>query len=311
MRILIMGSGAVGGYFGAVLSRGGEDVTFVARGAHREEIEARGLRVHSVTSGDFTIRPPAVERPDGSWKADLVLFCVKGYDSNAAIELIAPAVGESTSLLTLQNGIGSGDQLRAAFGAEKVLLGVTYIDATRTGPGVVEETGGQTCNIIFGEADGRVTERAVAVRDTLAAAEIDVVLSENVAKEQWDKLIYICGLSGMMCISRGSMAEVMDTPETREITRLVVQEAASVGRAAGVDLDEDVAETTLDNLDARKHVSGSSMFTDLTRGNPLEVGVLNGAVARIGKGLGVSTPANEFITSCLAVAHNRAMAARG
>ena len=153
-----MGSGGVGGYYGALLFRSGQDVTFVARGEHLDAIRDQGLRVESVTSGDFTVHPPATDRPSGAWKADMVLFCVKGYDNAGAIATMGPALGADTSVLTLQNGIGSGDELASAFGDKSVLLGLTYINAVRRGPGVVAELGG-ACNIVFGEEDGGLTPR--------------------------------------------------------------------------------------------------------------------------------------------------------
>ena len=308
--MLAVGSGAVGGYYGAVLHRAGHEVTFVARGEHRDAIEAEGLRVKSTTSGDFTIHPEAVERPTASHTVDLALFCVKGYDNATAVEVMAPAIGPETAILTLQNGIGSGEVLSEAFGSEKVLLGVTYVDATRTAPGVVEEYGGSG-NIIFGEQDGSRSERAAAVYDAMREAGVAVELSTDVERALWSKLVYICALSGMMCIANSSMEEVLDTPATLDLTRRVIAEAAAVAAARNVGLADDVVERTMARFfKFRGHMS-SSMHTDLKRGNPLEVGVLNGAVARLGKELGVATPVNEFIAACLTVANNRAAKQRG
>ena len=309
MKILVMGSGAVGGYYGAVLSRGGHDVTFVARGEHLDAIREHGLRIESVASGDFAIRPPATDRPDGSWNGELVLYCVKGYDNAEAIATLRPAVGENTSILTLQNGIGSGDELGAAFGPERVLLGVTYIDAVRREPGVVAEVGGRS-GIIFGQEDGRQTPKAQAIRDVMVGAGIDAVLSSNVTKDLWEKLIHICALSGMMCITRSTMAEIVATPEARSLMRSVMQEAEAVARAKGVELSQDYVEGRMTYFDQTREGTVSSMFTDLERGNRLEVGVLNGAVTRLGVELGIATPANEFVTACLTVAHNRAVSDR-
>ena len=134
MKIMVMGTGAVGGYYGAVLSRAGMDVTFIARGEGLAAIRERGLRAESVTSGSFVVHPAAFQKPAEAEVPDLVLFCVKGYDNAGAIELLRPAVGDCTTVLTLQNGIGSGEELGAAFGREKVLLGVTYVDAVRMDP---------------------------------------------------------------------------------------------------------------------------------------------------------------------------------
>lgn len=309
MKVLVIGSGAVGGYFGAVLNRGGHEVEFVARGEHLEAIRQRGLRIESVTSGDFTIRPEVAERPAGNTKADLVLFCVKGYDNPEAIEIMAPAVGPDTAVLTLQNGLGSGDELAAAFGSDRVLLGVTYIDAVRKEPGVVAELGGH-CNIIFGEESGEETPRAVAVRDALSGAGIEIKLSSDVRVELWNKLIFICALSGMTCITRAPIGAVLATPETLDLTWKVMREAEVVGRAQGVELDEGIVETNMGVLERLGESGISSMYMDLQRSNRLEVGVLNGAIDRLGKEAQVPTPVNSFITACLTVAHNRAIAQR-
>ena len=305
MRVLVMGAGAVGGYFGGVLSKGGEDVIFMARGQHLEAIKSGGLRVESVTSGDFIIHPTVQDKLDGSWQADLTLFCVKGYQNEEAIEAIRPAVGDDTTILTLQNGIGSADQLASAFGREKVMSGAAYIDAMRKAPGIVAELGGE-CRIVFGEEDGRETERAVRIRDTLHKAGIEAHLSANVSKALWNKLIYICALSGMTCIARASFAEVMGTPETLDLTWRVMREAAEAGRAKGIDLDEDIVESTMAGFQEFKEDLISSMHLDLEAGNPLEIAFLNGAVSRIGKEAGVATPVNDFIAACLSVADGRA-----
>lgn len=307
---MVMGSGAVGGYFGAVLARADHAVTLIARGEHLDAIREGGLRVESVTSGNFGVRPNAVPEPDGSSEADLALFCVKGYDNDAAISAMAPGVGPDTTILTLQNGLGSGDELGRAFGADRVLLGATYIDAVKKAPGVVAEHGGD-CNIILGAESGGETEAAVEARNALRDAGIDAALSGRITVDLWSKLIFICALSGMTCITRGTMAEVLDTPETLDMCRRVMREVEAVGRARRVDLDDDVVDAKLAALQAEKHDILSSMKTDLDRGSPLEVHVLNGAVARMGEEVGVPTPANSFIADSLTVHHNRAMADRG
>ena len=307
MKILVMGSGAVGGYYGALLARNGQDVTFVARGAHLDAIRADGLRVECATAGDFVVDSPVTERPDGSWIADLVLFSVKSYHNPVAMKIVAPAVGQGTAILTLQNGIGSGGELATSFGPERILVGAAYLEARMTAPGVIAQLGGPA-RIVFGEPDGAVTDRAGEVRDVLAAAGIDVELSPDVMKELWHKLIFICGLSGMTCICRGSFAEVMDTPETTEVTRRVVEEATAVARATGVDVDRDIVDSAMSHFHREKDSLISSMHADLLAGRPLEVAMLNGAVARLGGKAGVPTPVNDLITACLSIADGRARA---
>ena len=305
MKALVMGTGAVGGYFGAALSRSGEEVVFVARGRHREAIEAEGLRIESVASGNFTIHAPVLEKLDGAWQADLVLFCVKGYHNAEAMETIRPAVGAATTILTLQNGVGSADQLAGAFGREKPIAGAAYIHAMRRAPGVVAEVGGH-CRIVFGEHDGRETPRATSIRDAFRAAGVEIELSTNVSKALWNKLVFICALSGMTCATRASFPEVLDTPETLDLTWRVMREAEAVARASGVELDGDVVESTMAEFQETRDELTSSMFLDLEAGNPLELSLLNGAVSRIGGEVGVPTPVNDFITACLSVANNRA-----
>lgn len=305
MKIVVMGAGAVGGYYGALLHRSGQEVVFVARGEHLRAVRARGLRVESVSDGAFTIPAVATDRLDGAWKAELALFCVKSYHNPAAIEALRPAVGPNTPILTLQNGIGGGDELAAAFGPEKVLLGASYVNAARTAPGEVAELGGGN-RIAFGEPDGRLTPRAKKAHDVFKAAGIDAVLSVNVKKSLWEKLVYICALSGMTCLTRVSFSEVLRTPQTLDLTWRVMREAAAVGRAYGVALNERVAEATMQAFRAAEEELISSMYLDLQRGNRLEVGVLNGAVSRIGNEVGVDTPVNDIIAACLTIADNRA-----
>ena len=310
MKVLVMGSGGVGGYYGAVLLRAGHDVTFVARGDHLDAIRRDGLRVESVGTGNFTIHPVATNKPDSSHAADLVLFCVKGYDNDGAIPLMAPAVTAHTSILTLQNGIGSGDVLAQAFGVEKILLGATYIDAEKTAPGVVAETG-RFREIVFGAESGDRSDKAVAVRDALMSAGVDVDLTSAVASELWAKLIYICALSGMMCITRATFPEILANPDTEQMTWATMREVEAVAEARGIVLRPQVVEQTMERFRQVKANGISSMYVDLQRGGPLEIGVLNGAVSRFAKELSVATPINDFIVACLTIAHDRAVTSRG
>ena len=315
MKILIMGSGAVGGYFGGVLSRAGHEVVFIARGSHLEAINRSGLRVQSDATGTFEVQASAMECPDGSWKADLILYCVKGYDNHTGVPTIGPSVGDDTVVLTLQNGMGSVDALAAAYGKDAVLPGLTYIDATRTGPGAVSEFGLKAPDLVFGEEDGtdsdRVSDRVARVREALDVEGIDVKVADDITKELWSKFIYICGLSGSTCITRSTFEQVVMTPATLEFTRSIMREAYTVAEAKGVNIAPDYVDTTVDYFVSINGENTSSMYTDLMRGSPIEVEVLNGAVARIGAEMSIPTPVNSFIATCLSLYHARAMAERG
>ena len=305
MKIAVMGAGGVGGYFGGLLAKAGNDVLLVARGQHAQAIQEKGLRVESAASGDFTVHPLVAPAPDGAWQPDLVLFAVKGYSTPEAIETIRPMVGGHTTVLTLQNGVANGEHLANAFGEERVLLGAAYIETHLKEPGVVHQTGGP-CRILFGEVDGSRTPRAEAVLLALQQAEITVQISDNILKELWNKFIFICALSGMTSIARASLGEVMASPETRDLLVRVMREAETVGRARGVGLDVDVVEQTVAHFDEFSDELRSSMQLDLERGNRLEVEALNGTVARFGRETGIETPVNDFIHSCLKLADDRA-----
>lgn len=305
MKILIMGAGAIGGCYGGLLTRGGEDVVFAARGANLKAIRERGLRVESATFGSFSVQPEIVDILDGAWKADLILFCVKGYHNEQAMTDMSPAVGEETTILTLQNGIGSGEELAQRFGSEKVLLGAAYIDAERTAPGVFTQRGSPP-RIVLGEENGNLSERANVIAGVLQNSGIEAEASPNILTALWGKLVYICALSGMSCITRASFSDVLDTPETHAMTMQVMVEALKVGRASGVPLDDGLPDSVMAGFLEEKSGLISSMHTDLMAGNPLEVSLINGAVARIGKEVGVETPANSFIAACLAIADYKA-----
>ena len=307
MNVLVMAAGSVGGFFGGLLARAGNDVLFIARGENLAAINSSGLIVESVTSGDFIVQPNAAERPEGPWKADLVLFCVKSYHNAVAIDTISPAVGPDTAILTLQNGVGSGDELSEAFGSQRVMLGAAYIEASHPGPGRFQEHGG-ACNIVFAEKDGSASARGAQIKETFAAAGIDSEIANDIEQALWNKLVYICGLSGMTCITHSSFAEVMATPETREMTLNVLREAAAVGAVAGVDLAPDLADSTMETFIKESDHLISSMHADLTAGRPMEFGNLNGKVSELGSQLGVPTPINDFITACLTPQHKRALA---
>lgn len=310
MKILIMGTGAIGGCYGGLLARSGEDVLFVARDDNLGAVRGCGLRVESTTFGDFNVQPDAVDKLDGSWTADLVLFCVKGYHNEQAMSDMSPAVDDHTTILTLQNGIGSGEQLARYFGADKVLLGAAYIDAERTEPGVFTQRGSPP-RIVLGEESGEVSDRAQAIADVLRAACIETEVSPNVLTALWSKLVYICALSGMSCITRAPFSDVLETPETYTMTMQVMKETLRVGQASGVPLDDGLPDSVMAGFLEEKDGLISSMHTDLIAGNPLEVSLINGAVARIGKEVGVSTPANSFISACLTIADNKARGVTG
>ena len=302
MKILIMGSGGVGGYYGSVLFRNGHDVKFIARGEHLEKINSNGLIIKSVTSGNYTVKSDAYDSVPINFSPEIILFTVKAYDNSDAIEIISSAMSKTTSLITLQNGVGSSDLLKNRFPSNNIISGVTYVDSFVTSPGNIVEQGGP-CNIIIGNQFQPNDPTVSLIRDILAKSKINIAISSSIESEIWSKLIYICALSGMMCITRSSMHSIMNYKETYEMTREIVQEVYQVSSAMKIALKPNIVDLTMEQLKTNSRSIQSSMQTDLFKGKNIEVDYLNGAVSKFGKKYGVKTPINEYIFRTLSL-HN-------
>ena len=302
MKILIMGSGGVGGYYGSVLFRNGHDVKFIARGEHLEKINSNGLIIKSVTSGNYTVKSDAYDSVPINFSPEIILFTVKAYDNSDAIEIISSAMSKTTSLITLQNGVGSSDLLKNRFPSNNIISGVTYVDSFVTSPGNIVEQGGP-CNIIIGNQFQPNDPTVSLVRDIFAKSKINIAISSSIESEIWSKLIYICALSGMMCITRSSMHSIMNYKETYEMTREIVQEVYQVSTAMKIALKPNIVDLTMEQLKTNSRSIQSSMQTDLFKGKNIEVDYLNGAVSKFGKKYGVKTPINEYIFRTLSL-HN-------
>ena len=299
MNVLVMAAGAVGGYFGSVIAEK-HDVVLIARNEHLKAIQEKGLKVESKTSGNFISRATAVAQPEEGYVADVVLYCVKAYHNESACDVIAPAVGPETAVLTLQNGIGSGDFLSNRFGEERVLLGAAYIEASRGNPGITEEHGGG-CRIALGNKLGISTPKTNMVSELLQSSNIDHEVSTDIMSALWKKLVFITALSGMTCLVRARFEQVLDNPQTHALAIKVMSETKAVADAEGINLPSDVVETTMADFMLHKSELVSSMHQDLLSGRPLEVNVINGAVSQMGRIHNISTPINDVITSCLSL----------
>jgi len=288
MRIVVMGSGGTGGFFGAKLARAGEDVTFVARGAHLEAIRARGLRVKSAPEGEWVVKAPAVERLDGLAPADLVLFCVKSFDTESAARAILPVLGPDTGVLSIQNGVGNEDKLEAIVGAGRVLGGVALVFATIESPGVIQHT--LLGRIQFGEMDGRESPRAREFLVACARAKIPCDLSKDVLRTLWSKYVYLTAHAGMTALTRCPAGVIRSVPETRQLYRQLLEEMAALARAAGADQGPGIVDACLSQLDALRANGYSSLHHDLTHGKRLEIEALQGHAVRLGQRHGIATP---------------------
>jgi 2-dehydropantoate 2-reductase len=298
MRIVIMGSGGLGGYFGGLLVRSGADVRFVARGMHLQALQERGLTVRSV-NGDFTVPVQASADLHGFPPADVVLFCVKTYDAEAAAALLQPAVEATTTVLTLQNGVDMAADLRATLGRGTVLAGVTRMGSTLVAPGVIEQP--TTDRLIeFGSLTGQEQEQVERVRTLCLAADIPTLISSNIQRSLWEKLVFIAPFSGLSTLTRLTPGQLLAHAPTRELYRSVMQETAAVARAAA-DVKPEIVERTMHYLDTAGDPGDSSMAVDFQRQRRIEVDAINGAVVRHGQRLQVPTPLNYMIYHSLVV----------
>lgn len=300
MRIAVMGTGGVGGYFGARLAQGGHDVAFVARGRHLEALKTYGLRVQSPL-GDVHL--PEIEVSDDParlGKADIVLFGVKLWDTEAAAELIKPLFADRTAVVSFQNGVVKDDILRRVLGAAHVIGGVCYIAATIAEYGVIRHAN-TLQKLVFGEYDGTTSQRVRQFRDACADSGIDAETSDRIEQAVWEKFVFLVGLSGTTSTARTPIGPIRSNPRARAFLRDTMDEVVQVARAQGVRLPADYAENRLAFIDTVAADMTSSMHHDLDQGGRLEVAWLSGDVADRGSRLGIPTPCNRAITDILAV----------
>lgn len=297
MRIAVMGSGGLGGYVGGMLAQAGEDVTFIARGAQLKALRDHGLTVQSRATGDFTRAVAATDDPASIGHVDLVLFCVKTYDLDAAAAALPPLIGPDTMVLPLQNGIDSPDRLAHLLGAGPVLGGVAYIVATRVAPGVIAHNG--NTRIVFGERNGGTSPRAERLRDMFSRTAITGELHPDFRVPMWEKFILLAGTGGVLAMTRLPIGPVRDCPETLALFRGVMDEAAAVARALGIPLGGDCVDRHMALVSTLNRSVRSSMLTDVLAGNRLELDALTGSVVRLGREAGVPTPLNFAVYAAL------------
>lgn len=297
-HVLVVGAGGVGGYFGARLARAGERVTFLARGAHLEAIRRHGLRVRSAVEGEYAVSAAAVEDPRGLPPADLVLLCVKAYDTEAALERVRPVVGPGTAVLPLQNGVDAADRVTAVLGPGHALGGVAYVFAVIEAPGVIAHR--FAGHIVFGELDGRLTPRVEEIRAAFDRAGIRAEPTAEVERALWDKYVMICAQAGMTALTRATLGVVRDTPPTWAMYRALVAELVALAGAAGVTLGPDAAARTLDIARRLPAEASSSLANDLHAGRRLELEALHGHAGRLAERLGLDTPMLRAVYAALA-----------
>ncbi|MFL9826026.1 ketopantoate reductase family protein [Rhodoplanes sp. SY1] len=298
MRIAVMGSGGLGGFFGGRLARGGADVVFVARGAHLDALRTSGLTIESPEDPFTLTSVQATDDPAAIGPVDLVLFTVKLWDTEAAGRAIAPIVGPGTAVVSLQNGVQKDDMLRPIVGDAALMGAIAQISTTIARPGVIAQTGTMQ-RLVFGEFDGTRSKRAERFLAACLAGGIKAEVSTDITREIWQKFVFLVGLSALTCATRCSIGPVRENPATRAMLLGVMQEVVAVARARGVAVPEDFAADRLAFIDTLPAGMVASMFNDLAAGRRLELPWLSGGVVDLGAAAGVPTPLNQAVRDVL------------
>ena len=301
MKISILGSGAVGGYYGAKLVRAGHDVAFIARGAHLSAMRSRGLEIRSPMVGDFTVPVTAESDPSRVGPVDLVIVGVKAYDNDTALPLMAPMLGPQTTILPLQNGVDTVGLLASRYGEAPVLGGVTYIATALAAPGVIEQTGTHR-RIVFGEVFGtlpRLSARVQAIQQALVAADIQAEAVEDGRVPIWEKFIFLVSLAGFTGASRLPIGPLWSDPSIRERFLDGCREIELLARAEGVPVAADIVEKISGYVGGIPGTMRSSLLIDLSQGKRIEVDELQGSVVRRAARAGVPVPITSTLYAVL------------
>jgi 2-dehydropantoate 2-reductase len=305
MKIGIMGTGGIGGYFGGLLARGGQDIHFVARGKHRQAILEEGLQIVS-SQGSFRVMIHVTSEPHEIGPVDLLLFCVKSYDTEDVARFVAPMVEENTVILTLQNGIDNVDKLVQEYGEERIMVGTTFIEASISAPGVIVHSG-KAGRIVFGEISGERTARAESILEIFRDANIEAEFSTDIRQVLWSKFLFICGVHGVSTLSHATLGLVLACPETRDLVIGVMQEVETLAKVYGIALPDRVVSEAIRLAESYNKTFKCSMLRDLEWRRPMELEALNGMVVKMGRQSKIETPLNQAIYACLKLENDRLM----
>jgi len=298
VKIAIMGSGGVGGYFGARLVKGGAEVHFVARGAHLAAMREHGL---AVEGGPEPIHVPKVQvtdDPSTIGPVDLVMFCVKLRDTESAARALVPIIKPGTGVVSFQNGVTKDDILRPILGEAALMGGVAYVGTSIGRPGVIAQTG-PLQRLVFGEYDGTRSRRAEDFLAACKAGGINAELSDDVRRSLWEKYVVLAAMSGATTTMRATIGPIRSNPLSRAFLIDLAREVLAVGRALGVNLPADFVDQRIPFFDGWPPEMTTSMHHDLQHGRPLEVRWLSGGVVDLGVKAGVPTPLNRAVRDIL------------
>jgi 2-dehydropantoate 2-reductase len=298
MRIAVIGTGGIGGPYGAALAKAGTDVTFVARGAHLAAIRENGLRIEGDRGETHIFPAQATGNIAGIGKFDIVLCCVKLWDVDTVAEQLHPIIGPQTVVVPLQNGVDAAERMIPFLGREAVMGGTAFVTGTIIAPGVVHQTGTYQ-RMTFGELDGRISERGRRLRDLCQAAGFEGVLSPDIMVPIWEKFLLMVPLAGLNALTRLPLGKWREHPELVALYDAALRETVAVGLAERVRLSPDSIENGMAMMRSMPPYHMTSMGNDLIHGNRLELPWFAGKVVELGRRHGIPTPANGFIYAAL------------
>jgi len=298
VRIAIYGTGGAGGYFGARLIEGGQDVVLIARGAHLEAIRARGLVLE--TPEDTRVLAPglATDNPAQAGPVDAVILGVKTWQVDDAARAMIPLIGPETVVVPLQNGVEAADQLAAALGSRHALGGLCVTFSRVAAPGRIRSDGALNY-IRFGPLDNRPDPRAEALRSAMEAAGVRAEIPADIRAALWEKFLFVVSAGGVGAVTRAPMGVTRAIPETRELLERAMEEVLAVARARGIAIADGTVTRGMQLVDGMPPSGTSSLQRDITAGKPSELEAWSGAVVRLGREAGVPTPVHAFIYASL------------
>lgn len=297
MKIAIIGTGGVGGYFGGKLAKAGYDVTFLARGEHLKAIQQNGLTVKSI-KGDFKVDSvKATDRIDTIGLVDLLILGVKAWQVKDISYVLKTIIHKDTVVLPLQNGVLAVDELKESIKKENIIGGLCRIISKIDSPGVINHFGIEP-TIVFGELDNSKTERLYKIKTVFDSAEIKAVISDDIIADLWKKFIAIC-VSGLLAVTKTTYGELRDLKETRQLMIELLSEIYNLSQKIGVKIESDFLDKTVSFIDSFPYDSTSSLTRDVWEGKPSEIEYQNGTVVKLALKYGIDIPVNRFVYNCI------------
>ena len=297
MKIAVIGTGGVGGYFGGKIAHAGYDVTFVARGEHLKAIQKNGLTIKSV-SGNFSVNPAKVTDNLGELKdANFIILGVKAWQVTEIARALRNVIHGKAAILTLQNGVLAAEELSAELGKHHVVNGVCRIFCKIESPGIISHMGIEP-SILFGETNNEKSERILLLKEIFDKSGVKSRVVDDIEAELWKKFIYIC-VSGLLAVTRSTFGEIRELKETRALMFELFEEIYALSQKMGIHIEHEVVAKTVAFIDTFSHDATASLTRDVWEGKPSEIEYQNGTVVRLGEKHGVHTPVNRFIYNCI------------